>query len=281
MKFLFVYNKKAGKKFEPSVVNEIEAALSDHIEYEFVDIREVEAFDVSSYEILVAIGGDGTVNTVAKIAVKEDKILGLIPKGSGDGLARFLGISRKTKLALEILLEGHTTKIDTACVDDIFFINVAGAGFEAEVAHKFGKGGIRGLRGYAKTIISSFGTRKEKEVTLMIDGNEKTLPYFSISIANGSQWGNNFEIAHTADIQDGLLDIAIMRKPKWHQVIGLILFFKSKTQINHSLLTYYKASELTLKQSGKLWHLDGEPVILNDKKRVKIHPNSLNVIVRK
>jgi YegS/Rv2252/BmrU family lipid kinase len=278
---LFVYNKKAGKKFEPSIVNEITALIPKSIRFSFVDIREIDTYDVTIFDTLVAIGGDGTVNTVAKIASKNNKTLGLIPKGSGDGLARFLTIPRDTKMAVRALLNGKTIAIDTARVDDVFFINVAGAGFEAEVAHKFGKEGIRGLKGYAKTILESFSGREEKKVTLTLDGKKTTLPFFSLSIANGAQWGNNFEIASNADIQDGLLDVAIMRKPKWHQILGLVSFLKSKKQVNNALFTYYKASEINVKRSGKLWHIDGEPIVLKNKKRVVIHPKNLKTIVPK
>jgi len=278
---LFVYNKKAGKKFEPSIVNVITELLPEPMEFSFIDIRELETLDVSSYETLVAIGGDGTVNTVAKLAMEYDKTLGIIPKGSGDGLARFLGISRDVHLAVDSLLQGKLISIDTATVDDVFFVNVAGAGFEAEVAHKFGAEGIRGLKGYAKTILGSFKGRNEREVTLTLDGKKTTLPFFSLSIANGAQWGNNFEIASAADIQDGLLDIAIMRKPKWYQILGLISFLRSKKQENNALFTYYKASEIDLKRSGKLWHIDGEPLILKNKKHVILYPKSLKTLVPK
>lgn len=281
MNILFVYNKKAGKKFKASVVNEITELMPKSIQFSFVDIREIDACDVTVFDTLVAIGGDGTVNTVAKIASKYHKTLGVIPKGSGDGLARFLTIARDTKTAVFTLLNGKTIAIDTASVDDVFFINVAGAGFEAEVAHKFGKEGIRGLKGYAKTILESFSGREEKKVTLTLDGKKTTLPFFSLSIANGAQWGNNFEIASNADIQDGLLDVAIMRKPKWHQILGLITFLKSKKQANNTLFTYYKASEINVKRSGKLWHIDGEPIVLKNKKRVVIYPKNLRTIVPK
>lgn len=281
MNILFVYNKKAGKKFEPSIVNEITALIPKTIRFSFVDIREIDTYDVTIFDTLVAIGGDGTVNTVAKIASKNNKTLGLIPKGSGDGLARFLTIPRDTKMAVRALLNGKTIAIDTARVDDVFFINVAGAGFEAEVAHKFGAEGVRGLKGYAKTILESFSGREEKKVTLTLDGKKTTLPFFSLSIANGAQWGNNFEIASNADIQDGLLDVAIMRKPKWHQILGLVSFLKSKKQVNNALFTYYKASEINVKRSGKLWHIDGEPIILKNKKRVVIYQKNLRTIVPK
>lgn len=281
MNILFVYNKKAGKKFEPSIVNEITALMPKSIRFSFIDIRELNTYDVSVFDTLVAIGGDGTVNTVAKIASQKEKVLAVIPKGSGDGLARFLDISRDVKTAVFTLLNGKTVPIDTASVDNVFFVNVAGAGFEAEVAHKFGAEGIRGLKGYAKTILGSFKGRNEQEVTLTLDGKKTTLPFFSLSIANGAQWGNNFEIASAADIQDGLLDIAIMRKPKWYQILGLISFLKSKKQKNNALFTYYKASEIDLKRSGKLWHVDGEPIVLKNKKRVVIHPKNLKTIVPK
>tara|TARA_B110000090_G_C13393724_1_gene450436 strand:- start:632 stop:1477 length:846 start_codon:yes stop_codon:yes gene_type:complete len=281
LNILFVYNKKAGKKFEPSIVNEITALIPKTIRFSFVDIREIDTYDVAVFDTLVAVGGDGTVNTVAKIASKNNKTLGLIPKGSGDGLARFLTIPRDTKMAVRALLNGKTIAIDTARVDDVFFINVAGAGFEAEVAHKFGAEGVRGLKGYAKTILESFSGREEKKVTLTLDGKKTTLPFFSLSIANGAQWGNNFEIASNADIQDGLLDVAIMRKPKWHQILGLVSFLKSKKQVNNALFTYYKASEINVKRSGKLWHIDGEPIILKNKKRVVIHQKNLRTIVPK
>lgn len=279
MNILFVYNKKAGKKFEPLVVNQITELIPQGIDFFFVDIREFDDYDTTSFDKLVAIGGDGTVNTVAKRANEQNKILAVIPKGSGDGLARFLNIPRNINAAVDIAMNGKVVYIDTAEVDGHFFINVAGAGFEAEVAHKFGAGGIRGLRGYAKTILESFGDRTEKEVTLTLDGVKTTLPFFSLSIANGAQWGNNFEIASAADIQDGLLEVAVMRKPKWLRVIGLIRFLKSKKQENNAFLSYYKASKIDIRRSGKQWHIDGEPVILKNKKYIKIHPRSLKIVV--
>lgn len=279
MKFLFVYNKKAGKKFELSTERSITELMPKSTSFSFVDIRELETSNISIYDILVAVGGDGTVNTVAKLALENDKILGVIPKGSGDGLARFLGISRDVEKAVESLLYGKIISIDTATVDDIFFVNVAGAGFEAEVAHKFGAEGVRGLFGYARTILKSFGDREEQAVTLTLDGKKETVLFFSLSIANGAQWGNNFEIASEANIQDGLLDIAIMRKPKWYEIVGLLTFLRSKKQENNRLFTYYKAEKIDLKKSGKLWHVDGEPVILKNKKHVKVYPNSLKMSV--
>ncbi|MGB0851393.1 MAG: diacylglycerol/lipid kinase family protein, partial [Bacteroidia bacterium] len=158
---------------------------------------------------------------------------------------------------------------------------VAGAGFEAEVAHKFGREGVRGLKGYAKTIIQCFDKRSEKKVRLLMDGKESFLPFFSLSIANGAQWGNNFEIASNADIQDGYLDVAIMRKPRIHQIPRLIRYLRSKNQKDSSLFSYFKAEKIDINKSGKYWHIDGEPVLLKKTKTVTVSPKSLKIIVPK
>jgi YegS/Rv2252/BmrU family lipid kinase len=280
MRYLFIYNKKAGRKFQPSIVDEISNLLPQNVEYEFVEIQHLQHLKgKKKFDVFVAIGGDGTVNTVAQLANKHNKTLAIIPKGSGDGLARFLGISKNTKSALDVTTSGDTTKVDVAFLSNHFFINVAGTGFEAQVAHQFANGGIRGLLGYAKTIISTFKNHEEKEVKLTIDGKKKNIRYFSLAIANGSQWGNNFEIASQADIQDGLLDVAIMRKPRWYEILSLIAFLRTKKQKDNRLFTYYKASEIDIKKSGKVWHIDGEPILLKNKKVIRLVPQSLNIRV--
>ena len=280
MKFLFVYNKKAGKRFEPSIVEQISSNMPAQADFTFVDIREFETFqNLTSFDIFIAIGGDGTVNYVASKCHEFNKVLGIIPKGSGDGLARFLGISRNVQQALALILKGNQTAIDVAFLSDHFFINVAGTGFEAKVAHQFGKEGIRGLWGYIKTIKQIFSKHEEREVNITVDGQKMKVTYFSLSIANGSQWGNNFEIASKADIQDGLLDVAVMRKPKIWQIPALIAHLKNKKQNNTKLFDYYKAAEIDIKKSGKKWHIDGEPIFLKNKKSIRVEPKGIKIIV--
>ena len=282
MKYLFVYNKKAGKKFRADIVDQIRGFLPKNTSYQFLEIQDFLDFQyINSFEVLVAIGGDGTVNTVASLANRYQKILAIIPKGSGDGLARFLGIKRNLREAISVLLAGSIIEIDIAYLSKNFFINVAGTGFEAEVAHRFGNSGIRGLYGYTKTIFNTFTKHEERFVKMKVDSKILTIRYFSLSIANGSQWGNNFEIASKADIQDGLLDVAVMKKPKWYQVLSLITYLKNSQQQDNKLFTYYKASEIDIKKSGKVWHIDGEPVLLKNKKEIRLVPRSLKVIVPK
>jgi diacylglycerol kinase family enzyme len=134
---LFVYNKKAGNKFKSTLINEIKANLPSKFQSEFVEIQKFDTFKTNDFECLVAVGGDGTVNTVAKRACIEKKVLAIIPQGSGDGLARFLGLTKNIATDVKTILTGHKIQIDTADVSDHFFINVAGTGFEAEVADTF------------------------------------------------------------------------------------------------------------------------------------------------
>jgi YegS/Rv2252/BmrU family lipid kinase len=278
VKTLFVYNKKAGNKFQSTLVDEIKAHLPCDFQSEFIEIQKFDAFKTVDFECLVAIGGDGTVNTVAKRACIEKKILAIIPKGSGDGLARFLGLTKNIATDVKTILTGHKIQIDTADVSDHFFVNVAGTGFEAEVADTFDKAGIRGILGYFKTIVKLFYHKQEEYVSLTLSNTKIKLPFFSLSIANGNQWGNNFEIASKADLQDGLLEIAIMRKPKWYQIPHLILFLKNKRK-KSPLITYYKVNKVDIEHKAECWHIDGEPIQLKGKKTVQIHPKSLTIIV--
>ena len=278
MNTLFVYNKKAGSKFNLALIDEIKSNLPDNFQSEFIEIQNFNTFNLTGFNCLVAVGGDGTVNTVAKRAQTEGKIMAILPQGSGDGLARFLGLTKNIAKDVKTILNGHKIQIDTAEVSGHFFVNVAGSGFEAQVAHAFDSGGIRGLMGYAKIILKLYREKHEKQISLTLSNNQIKLPFFSLSIANGNQWGNNFEIASKADIQDGLLDIAIMRKPKWYQIPNLILFMKNRRKSN-SLISYYKAERIDIEESEDIWHIDGEPIILKTKQTVHIHPKSLTIIV--
>lgn len=278
MNTLFVYNKKAGSRFKLALIDEIKSNLPDNFQFEFIEIQNFNTFNSTNFDCLVAVGGDGTVNTVAKKAQTEGKIMAIIPQGSGDGLARFLGLTKDITKDIKTILNGHKIQVDTAEVSGHFFVNIAGSGFEAQVAHAFDSASIRGLMGYAKTILKLYREKHEKQISLTLSNNQIKLPFFSLSIANGNQWGNNFEIASKADIQDGLLDIAIMRKPKWYQIPNLILFMKNRRKSN-SLISYYKAERIDIEESEDLWHVDGEPILLKNKQTVHIHPKSLTIIV--
>ncbi|MBR9859702.1 hypothetical protein GYB22_02935 [bacterium] len=278
-KILIVYNPQAGRKSHEIVLKAIKDNMPDELDPDYIDIRNFETTEhIYDYEIVVAVGGDGTVNTVASRLQYGSIPLGIIPAGSGDGLARHLGIKKDIKTALNVLVTGEAKQIDTGDLSGTFFINIAGTGFEAEVAHRFGKSSGRGFMGYFKTVSETFKSHPEREVELIIDGKKQPIKYFSLSIANGSQWGNNFRIASKADLQDHSFEIAVMRKPKWSQIPKLIRELLSQKQVDSSLITYYKASEVNISHAERVWHIDGEPIILTEKNRIACLPQSITVI---
>lgn len=162
-------------------------------------------------DIVVAVGGDGSVNETAKGLVNTNSALAIIPTGSGNGLARHLNIPLNLKKAMQVINKGKQTAIDSIQMNDETFVNVAGIGFDAHIGWEFAKFGKRGFSSYIKVITREFPKYKAQDFELIIDGNKVTKNAYLISFANGSQWGNNAYIAPTADISDGEMDIAILR----------------------------------------------------------------------
>ncbi|MFY0643413.1 MAG: NAD(+)/NADH kinase [Bacteroidia bacterium] len=278
MNLLFFYNPKAGATYNASLHQEIADILGDNHTANFIHIDDLGKVDKEvPYDVVIAIGGDGTVNSVAECCCTHNKPMAIIPRGSGDGLARHLKLPRDLNKALDVVLSGNITKIDTALLNDHFFVNVAGSGFEAIVAHEFGKG-TRGLKGYIKAIRKHYRSYQEQEITLKTDREEIKTKYFSLSIANGSQWGNNFEIASSASMTDGVLEIAIMDKPKWFQIPRLLAYLNGSQQKDLSFIHYHKASSLEILNQEEHWHLDGEPLLMSKDVNLKMQAQSLQVL---
>lgn len=230
-------------------------------------------------DIVVAVGGDGSVNETAKGLVGSDVAMAIIPTGSGNGLARYLNISLNLKKAMDIINNGKIIKIDTIQLNDETFANVAGIGFDAHIGWEFAKFGKRGFSSYVKVIMREFPKYKPQNFQLTIDGNTIDKKAFLISFANGSQWGNNAHIAPTADIADGIMDIAIIRDITF--LNGLSIGYKlfKKTLHKSVYLEIIKAKEVIVKQNATIAHIDGEPIEVGNSIHIKVNPLSLNVIV--
>ncbi len=230
-------------------------------------------------DIVVAVGGDGSVNETAKGLVGSDVAMAIIPTGSGNGLARYLNISLNLKKAMDIINNGKIIKIDTIHLNDETFANVAGVGFDAHIGWEFAKFGKRGFSSYVKVIMREFPKYKPQNFQLTIDGKTIDKKAFLISFANGSQWGNNAHIAPTADIADGVMDIAIIKDITF--LNGLSIGYKlfKKTLHKSVYLEIIKAKEVIVKQNATIAHIDGEPIEVGNSIHIKVNPLSLNVIV--
>src|SRR4051812_15392154 len=156
--------------------------------------------------MIVAVGGDGTVNEIASAIVGSGTALGIVPYGSGNGLARFLGIPMNPNQAIQALVKGHVESIDSGTVNGQPFFNMAGMGFDAHISEVFSHGKKRGFVSYIKSSIEEISTYDEQQYHIEIDGKVYERKAFMLSIANSSQYGNNAHISPKASVQDGLLD---------------------------------------------------------------------------
>ncbi len=230
-------------------------------------------------DIVVAVGGDGSVNETAKGLVGSNTAMAIIPTGSGNGLARHLNIPLNLKKAMKLINNGKETRIDSIQLNNETFVNVAGIGFDAHIGWQFAKYGKRGFSSYIKVIMREFPKYKAQDFEIIIEGKSIIKNAYLISFANGSQWGNNAHIAPNADIRDGILDIAILKDFKIFSAlsIGYKLFKKTLHESAH--LEILKAKEVIVKQKGNIAHIDGEPLEVGNELKIKVNPLSLKVIV--
>ena len=229
--------------------------------------------------IVVAVGGDGSVNEIAKGLIGSNTAMAIIPTGSGNGLARHLNIPLDLKKAMQVINKSKETTIDTIQLNNETFVNVAGVGFDAHIGWEFAKFGKRGLSSYVKVIMRELPKYKAQNFELIIDGKSIHQKAFLISFANGSQWGNNAYIAPLADVTDGLMDIAILKNVSFLSGarIGLKLF--RKTLHLSSYLETIKTKEVIVKQKNSIAHIDGEPIEAGNTLSIKVNPLSLKVII--
>lgn len=225
---------------------------------------------------VVAIGGDGTVNETARALLNSQTALGIVPVGSGNGLARHLSLSLNPKKAIEQAVNGRPVVIDSGRINEHPFFCTTGIGFDAYVAHAFSEQPVRGLATYIRTANRAFWTYKP--ATYEIDQHRHQL--FSLTVANAGQFGNNAWIAPKANVADGLLDVCYL-KPFPRSAITMLmwrLFNKTLDQSNY--LTVQPARSVVIKGAGPLLiHVDGEPVLLEtDTAMVQVLPSSLLVI---
>ncbi len=228
----------------------------------------------------VVAGGDGSINEVAAKLKGTEAIMGILPAGSGNGLAHHLEIPVNSKDAIAVLNANKVEKIDTCMANDVFFISIAGIGFDARVARQFAKSKQRGFRTYARIAMKEYFRYKSRKYSLHLDGKELKVSAFFISFANSGQFGYNTRIAPGASIKDGKIDVCIVQKPPVSAIphIAGLMF---RRQIDRSkYMDIYQASEIIVKRKkGKSVNIDGEAISLDKKINIRISPASLNVII--
>ena len=232
-----------------------------------------------NFDVIVAVGGDGTINEVASKVVAYKKTLGIIPFGSGNGLARFLKIPLNPAAAIGVINAFQVLNIDTGTFNGRGFYNMAGMGFDAYISSVFAEDKSRGLTGYLKLGLKEVLSYKAQTYDLVIDGKEYSFKAFVISIANSSQYGNNAHIAPTASVTDGLFDICIIKEFPMFKLPVLAYEMLSATTDKSRYVEIIKGKEVVIKrpEEGAI-HIDGEPLFMGKDIKVSIVPLSLNVI---
>lgn len=287
-KLYFVINPISGTHRKDNLREKIEQYIDkEYFDYDFfyteypLHAREIcENAVRNKVDIVVAVGGDGTINEVVNGIHGSEILLGILPFGSGNGLARHLKIPFNLRDAIELINKGHFQKIDTISVNDRIFVNVAGIGFDAMVAKKFSKSSKRGFLSYFKIVSKEYNYYRPKKYLLIIDGQQIVTKALMIVFANSDQFGYNTSIAPDAKIDDGLMDICIVKKVPALQVPFLLQLVFLKQFDKTKYIDIIRTNEVIVKRKrNKVVNIDGEPVKLEKELKLKVNNKSLNVIV--
>jgi len=289
-KLVFIVNPKAGITPKSKVVIELLAGniipSSRFIPEVIFTERAGHATEIAKAavekgaDIIVASGGDGTVNEVARSLINTNIPMGILPAGSGNGLARCLGISMSYALALRTIIRGNTKLIDVATVNDMLFTSIAGIGFDAFVAQKFSESTLRGVISYMQIILNEFRSYKPATYNLTIDGIEIEKHALMITLANGDQFGFNARIAPEAKIDDGFLDICVVRKMPATHLINVGYHTMRGTLAKTGYIEYFRGKEIRINNvHDPLMNIDGEPKRVSSPISIGINPLALRVIV--
>jgi diacylglycerol kinase (ATP) len=277
VKALFVVNRRSGVKRRDDVITVIREACV--WEYEIAECDRKEDLDAivdRPFDVIFAVGGDGTVHEVAKRLIGRPQALGIIPTGSGNGLARHLGLPINTRLALRACASERVETIDTATVNGIPFIGTMGIGFDAWIAEAFATRGARGLRTYARVGLGGFFKYKPETYEIEIDGERMQRRALLIAVANASQYGNNARIAPVASLQDGVLDVVIVERASMAAAARL---FTGSLQ-NARGVTMHRGRHIEIRRpAAGPAHLDGEPLTLPQSLIIDIVPRSLRILL--
>ena len=272
----------------------IETVLESHLNHNLFDyeIRYTEYAHHASkiaeeacmskrYDAIIAVGGDGSVNDVVSgiREAKSDVALGIIPCGSGNGLARHLKLPLSPKKAIDVINNFYSEKIDTISINDKVCASIAGVGFDALVAHKFSTARTRGLQAYTEVIVSEYPFYKPATYLLNIDGKEIERKALFISFANSNQFGYNAVVAPSASLKDGLIDVCIVEQiPIIHMpIIAQLVYTKHFDLSQH--VEIIKAKHVKVYNNEYEWvNLDGEAVKMGGELDISINSNSLKII---
>ena len=286
-KILFIVNPNAGKRISDRIIDTIRKEFPQNVYYQVVIWKDKDHFEeitgllkTQDYTDAIAVGGDGTVNYVAKTILGTNITLGIVPIGSGNGLARSLGLSMNIEEVIRQIVKGKTARIDHGEVNGIPFFCTSGIGFDAHIGNLFASLVKRGLQGYIKITLRELFKYRAKNYTLEFNGQTIQRKAFLITVANAGQYGNDFYIAPQADLEDGLFHVAILKPFNFFQVFGLMGKILGKKAHLSSRIETYVTNKIKITRDQKdTIHFDGDPEFAEKEVVFENKLQALNVIV--
>lgn len=231
--------------------------------------------------LFVAWGGDGTVNEVGSALIESEASLAIVPTGSGNGLARELGISLDPAAAFQTMFEGRSRLIDAGELDGHLFFNIAGLGLDAQVARRFAEGGLqrRGFVRYLELAAREVVSFVPLEYAVSADGHHLVVRPLLIAIANARQYGNGALIAPGAVLDDGKLDIVVVdNRPVWQVLMQAPKLFAGTVAQVPGVSTTRATSVAISADAALVYHVDGEPYVGGHLVKGSVHPRALRVM---
>ena len=286
-KIHFIINPISGGKNKshiPDLINKVLDKNIFDIQIFFTQGQEsnhhLAAASAMEADIVIAVGGDGTVNNVAQYLVNTNKIFGVIPMGSGNGLANELNISTNPEKALQLINLHKIKSVDTCKANNQFFINIAGVGFDAHIANMFSKTSSRGFNTYAKITLQEFANYKNRSYHLHYNGEQISVEAFMVCVCNGTQFGNNAFVSPKAIYNDGLFDVVVFSTFKiWNVPQIAYKLFKGDVS-DLPFVRTFKTNQISIARNEKeVANIDGESMVLDSHINFKIFKQSLKVIV--
>ena len=281
MKIRFIINPIAGTGKQNGIEHYIAKYFHD---YEILYTKKIGHASLISQEavknnvnIVVAIGGDGTLNECMRSVVNTETALGVIPCGSGNGFANHIGMKNNIKEAIKQIKYSKIIRVDSCTINNLPFVNVAGIGFDAHIAKLFSKSKKRGFLKYVKLILKEL-MYDPQEYYISYNNNKQKFKAYMISIANASEYGNNIQIAPMANLQDGLLDFVIVKKfPKWEIPFFLYKAYQGKIYLSKHV-NIIQTNKMQIHTKNTLIHLDGEPYKTTNPIKINLLKNSLKIL---
>lgn len=277
----FIINPNSSNGKYQSFLNKLNFLIDNPNVFISKSKKDTEDFinnNLNNIDIFVAVGGDGTISSIAKQLIYTDKILAVYPMGSGNGFAKENGFDKSIKKLLTKIQNKKSKIIDTIKINQEFSINVSGVGLDSVVAYNFEKTS-RGFFNYIKTTIATFFSFNDINIKFKnIDYQKYNGKYLMLNVANTRQFGNDAFIAPNAILDDGLVDIVLVKRFSLISSVKFAYQLFSKKLRGNPFVTYLRLEQIDLEIDNNIWHIDGDAMELPSPVEIQVLKHSLKVL---